>query len=131
MKKILIATDFSPAARNATDYGLRLAEAFQAAVVLMSAFEREPILVSETPLMLNSKIEKDIVRRRLEEEADNLMIEKPKSIGILAWEGPASRAIVEAAEEAGADLIVAGLVSEDKGIRKIFGSTFERGVPGQ
>lgn len=83
MKKIMIATDFSPAARNATDYALRLAEAFDAPVVLMAAYEQEPILVTETPLMLNSEIEKDLVQRRLEQEVDNLMTEKPKAIDIL------------------------------------------------
>lgn len=122
MKKILIATDFSPAARNATDYALRLAEFFHAAVILMSAFEQEPVMVSDSPMLLNSKIEKDIMERRLEEEVENLMTERPKAIDILAWEGAPSHAIVEAAEQAGADLIVTGMASEDKGVRKIFGS---------
>lgn len=35
----------------------------------------------------------------------------------------ASRAIVEAAEHSGADLIVVGMVGENKEVRKIFGST--------
>lgn len=123
MKKILIATDFSPAARNATDYALRLAEPFNAAVVLMSAYEQEPVLVTETPMMLNSKIEKDLAQRQLEQEVDNLMVEKPKAIDILVWKGSASHAIVEAAEHTGADLIVVGMTGERKKVRKIFGST--------
>jgi len=123
MKKIMIATDFSPAARNATDYALQLAEVFNATVVLMSAFEQQPILVTETPWMLNSEIEKDLVQRRLEQEVDNLMTEKPKAIDILVWKGTAGHAIVEAAEHTGADLIVVGMVREDKEMRKIFGST--------
>lgn len=122
MKKILIATDFSPAARNATDYALQLAEAFQAGVVLMSAFEEAPVMVADSMVALNTTVEKNMVQRQLEQEVDNLMTEKRKAIDILAWEGPASRAILDAAEQAGADLIVVGITAEEKGVRKIFGS---------
>ena len=66
MKKILIATDFSTAARNATDYALQLAAPFKAAVTLMKA---------------------------------------------------------AAAAAAGADLIVAGIIGNERTTRKIFGST--------
>lgn len=40
MKNILIATDLTPAARSASEYGMELAEAFNARVVLASAFEQ-------------------------------------------------------------------------------------------
>jgi nucleotide-binding universal stress UspA family protein len=93
MQKILIATDFSPAARNATDYALQLAAAFQAEVVLMSAFEEAPIMVADAMVVVNTPVQKGLVQRQLEEEVDNLMTDKPKAIDILAWEGSASRAI--------------------------------------
>jgi hypothetical protein len=47
MKNILIATDFSPAARDATQYGIKLAEALEARVTLVTAFEEIPIPVGE------------------------------------------------------------------------------------
>lgn len=123
MKKILIATDLSPAARNATDYALRLAEALQARVVLMSAYEQTPVMMPDALVALNIEEEQNLVQRQLQEEVDNLMIEKPEAIEIMTREGSATTAILKAAQDVGADLIVVGFTSEEKGSRKFFGST--------
>lgn len=47
MQTFLIATDFSAASRNATQYGIELARAFNARVILVSAYQlRNPFFLS-------------------------------------------------------------------------------------
>jgi hypothetical protein len=44
MKTILIATDFSPAARNASLYGVELANDLKAKIILFNAFDSRVLL---------------------------------------------------------------------------------------
>ncbi|HWB92844.1 MAG TPA: universal stress protein [Puia sp.] len=123
MKNILIATDFSPAARNATDYALRLAKALHGKVTLMSACREIPILTPDPAVILGNTDQREIVQHRLEQEVDNLMSEKPLAIDVRVEEGPTSLAVLEAASDASADLIVVGMTATAKGGRRVFGST--------
>ncbi|MDO6430351.1 universal stress protein [Flavitalea sp. BT771] len=122
MKTFLIATDFSPASRNAMQYGIELARAFNGRVVLTSAYEQVPVTVAE-PLVLVAPDMGAIVTQKLEAEADHLNIEKATPVEILAKEGQASHAILKAAAEVHADLIIAGMKGSGKATRKLLGST--------
>jgi nucleotide-binding universal stress UspA family protein len=123
MKNILIATDLSPAARNATDYALRLAEALHAKVTLMSAYEQLPILAVDSLALLTTGDVEGIAQQKLQQEVDNLTREKPLLVDILVREGSSTPAVLEAAEEIGADLIIVGITGTAKDNRKTFGST--------
>jgi len=123
MKKILIATDFSVAAQNATDYGVRLAQAVGATVILASAFEEVPVPVTDTPLIAVPEDLRGLVQRQLELEADSFPRERAVSVEVLPCEGPASTAILGAARSMNAELIIAGMKGSGKSLRKIFGST--------
>jgi nucleotide-binding universal stress UspA family protein len=123
MKKIVVATDLSPAAKNASAYGLGLAEAFDAKLILASAFEQVPIPITETPVILIPEDMRNVVRLRLEQEAKELAGDRRVTIEGLSCEGGATAAILRVARTQGADLIVAGIKGIGKGFKRTFGST--------
>jgi nucleotide-binding universal stress UspA family protein len=123
MKKILIATDFSPAARNAAEWGVKLAEAFDAQVILVSAFEQMPIPVTETPMILNAEDLRVVIQRDLDQEKEVLKGETPVSIEALACEGSSTPAMLRVARARRADWMVVGMKGDGKGLRQAFGST--------
>jgi nucleotide-binding universal stress UspA family protein len=53
MKTIIIPTDFSPTATNAMHYGIEMAKAVQASIVLFHAYQ-VPVSYSDTPVLLVS-----------------------------------------------------------------------------
>lgn len=53
MKTIIISTDFSPAATNAMNYGIDMAKAIKASVLLFHAYQ-VPVSISEMPIILTS-----------------------------------------------------------------------------
>ncbi|RYF85217.1 MAG: universal stress protein, partial [Chitinophagaceae bacterium] len=53
MKTIIVATDFSPAALNATNYACDMALAIKASVLLLHVYQL-PLAVSDTPIILLS-----------------------------------------------------------------------------
>ena len=122
MKNILIATDFSPAARDATQYGIRLAAAFDARVTLVTAFEEIPIPVEEAMNIITYDDMRTLAQRQLEEEKRQLGADTTIPIDTLLKKGPVVRTILAAAEETHADLIVVGMTGTEKEIRRSFGS---------
>lgn len=123
MQTILIATDFSPAARSAGYYGLQLAMAANAKLILTGAFEQVPIPVTETPLIAEPDDMQFHVQRQLGAEAAALTKDNPYPIECIACRGSASAAILRTAIVHKADLIVLGMKSSGKDIRRTFGST--------
>lgn len=123
MHTILIATDFSPAARSAAQYGLQLARAFNATLILAGAFEQVPIPVAETPLVADPEDMRFLVQRQLGTEAAALTPGEPFPIECIACQGSATSAILRTAKARGADLIVVGMKGNGKDVRRIFGST--------
>jgi nucleotide-binding universal stress UspA family protein len=123
MTTILVATDFSAAAHAATDYGLKLAEAFHARVVLATAWQQIPIPVSDTELVVSAPDVSSMVQRRLQEEVSLLHADTNLPVGILPIKGPTAKAIIRAAEETKADIILAGMKSSGVAGRHFFGST--------
>ncbi len=121
MKAILIATDFSPASRVASLYGVQLAKALDAKVILFNAYKVPP-----SQPALNAGISRyDIMMRsdsQLLNEA-NFLTPVHSLIEIMCDEGEAADAIVNAGNEKKIDFIIAGINGTGRDRRKIFGST--------
>ncbi len=122
MKTILVATDFSDAAHNASLYATELAKAFNARVVLFNAYDQVPVPVSEIPVLT---IEEMGIRaeRKLKNEKQLLTARNWLPIETLSKPGIASQSILQAVKEANADIIIAGMKNTGTAIRRFFGST--------
>jgi len=121
MKTILIATDFSKASRNASLYGVQLAKALNANIILFNAYKVPPPAPA-----LNASISRyDIMMqtdKQLLDEAD-FLDPKRAIIEIICDEGVAEDAIINIANEKKVDFIITGMKGSGKNFRKIFGST--------
>src|SRR6476619_2434958 len=121
MTTILIATDFSNASRNAALYGVELAKALDAKIILFNAYEiPQPapglgVSVSRYDIMMQTDT-------RLLKESD-FLDPKRELIEIMCDEGVAKDAIINTAKEKNADYIIAGMKGSGKTLKKIFGST--------
>jgi len=122
MKTILIATDFSPAERNASLYGIELANATNAKIILFNAFK-----VGASPL---SELKKNKLRyealmqsdKQLLDEA-NFLDPKHEIMDVICDEGGAYRSIMDVANEKKVDCIVVGRKGNGSTIKDLFGST--------
>jgi nucleotide-binding universal stress UspA family protein len=121
MKTILIATDFSKASRNASLYGIRLAQNIGAKIILFNAYA-----VPFPPSGLGVTVSRYTVMM----ETDKLLLEEaeildPKAtmIEILCDEGVPEDAIINIAKEKNVDLIISGMKGSGKTLKKLFGST--------
>lgn len=122
MKNILIATDFSPAARCATRYGIKLAAQLNAKVSLVSAYETLPIPVTDDPVILTVDDMQDVVMQQLTQEAELFALPESPHIDVYSREGATAKAILEVAKEWPADLIITGMKEHGKEFRRLFGS---------
>lgn len=123
---ILIATDSSEAARNATRYGLRLARTLHARVVLAGAYQQVPIPVTDAPVILTPADMRFRVDRQLQSEADRWADEEQVTVDLVSREGPTAKVILDVAKETGAGLIITGQKDRGNAVRKLFGSTVTR-----
>ncbi len=123
MKTILIATDFSQAAWSASVYGIALAKAFSARVILLSTYEQTPIPLVETPDIISFGDMQEFTRDRLEQEAKLLNSGNSVTIETVFRIGRAADAILATANEGKADFIIVGMKKNATGFRKLFGST--------
>ena len=122
MKTILIATDFSPASRNASLYGVELGKALDAKIILFSAYylpNRMPSLnvgISEFGIMKNTE-------DKLAQEV--LFLKKYSSlpIEIICDKGIPQSAIKDISIEKNVDFIVIGMKGAGQSFKKVFGST--------
>jgi nucleotide-binding universal stress UspA family protein len=122
MKNILIATDFSPAARCATRYGIKLAAQLNAKVSLVSAYEPLPIPVNEDPNIMTVDDMEDVVAAQLAEEAGMYALPGSPHIDVYSRKGATTAAVLEVAKEWHADLIITGMKEHGKEFRRLFGS---------
>jgi nucleotide-binding universal stress UspA family protein len=122
MKTILVATDFSNAAHNAVVYAAQLANAFNARLILFSAYEQARVPVSEIPVLTMEEMEVR-VQRQLEDEKQFLELPDKLNIETISRQGYAARCILEVVDEQQAEIVVAGMKNEDVFIRQVFGST--------
>ena len=121
MNTILIATDFSDASRNASVYGVRLAKALKAKILLFNTYK----IPTPAPGLSVSISGYDVMmqtdKRLLDEAA--LLDPDRQLIDISCDEGETAAAILNIANEKKADLIIAGMKGNGKNLKKIFGST--------
>ena len=122
MKRILVPTDFSDDARNASYYAARLAEKLQASIILLHAYML-PTPVSEVPyVMINAeemqKENEDIAIA----EAEKLKAAHKVSVNFVVRLGFPSDEIEAVIEDNQIDLVVMGMKGKGA-IEKIVGST--------
>jgi nucleotide-binding universal stress UspA family protein len=123
MKTILIATDFTPAARSAEGYALALTKALDCGLVMLTVYSQVPVTISNS-LTSVSVLDKDrVYRSRLDNEAAELDIDGVDTFSLIAREGPRVETILSVAYEVKADLIITGMKNSGKASRRIFGST--------
>jgi nucleotide-binding universal stress UspA family protein len=122
MKTILIATDFSTAARNATIYGFELARQMQAKVILFTAYQTQPTLPDSSLQITAAELQRNAYRKLLD-EAETIDPQRRVFLETECLNGPVNCSILAAALENKASYIVIGMKERGKEMRKYFGST--------
>jgi len=112
IKRILHASDFSPASRSALKVARDLAPALKAQLILCHAYEALPALGGETaiPSSLFSQLmtsAREGVTRQLEKLAKATRRDGIRVATVLV-EGPPATAVIRVAKRKGAQLIVVG-----------------------
>jgi nucleotide-binding universal stress UspA family protein len=127
MNKILVPTDYSDQAHNATDYAVKLAEKFNASILLFHAFH-VPVPTMESTIILSlDDIEQENEQRlrkeaaRVNSQYNNINVDAVCKVGF------AEEAIVTTSKEKGCDLIVMGS-SGASGIEEVLIGTNTAGV---
>ncbi len=121
MKTILIATDFSPASRNASIYGVEFARAIKAKIILFNAFT-----VPNPPPSINVSVSRYDIMMQIDKlllDEANLLDPGRKLIEILCDEGSPTDAIINLVNEKNVDFIIVGMKGAGESLKKIFGST--------
>lgn len=127
LKIILVPTDFSAASERALDYALALASKLEAKVFLLHTYELPIIGFPDGTLVPSA----EIVSRLLSEAERELAAcvakrkESGASIVTLLRQGDAREAILVAAEEISADLVVMGTHGRRGITRALIGSVAE------
>ena len=67
MKKIIVATDFSPSAMNAVNYAVDMASSIQADLILLHVYQ-VPVSYAEIPVAVNL----DDIQRNVEDELNKI-----------------------------------------------------------
>lgn len=121
MKTILVPTDFSYAAENASLYAVNLAKEINAKVILFHAFHL-PVPASEIPVMIFSEdeIQKDN-EAQLKKDAEYLMSQANVKVTYIARMGFALEEILE--EEENVDILVMGMKGASELGELLIGST--------
>jgi nucleotide-binding universal stress UspA family protein len=114
MDQILIATDFSPAAQSAVDYGVQLAAALGATATVIAAYQEIPVPVADTMSMtfIDTAAARDIVEQGLGRLQDRYEHENIPPIRTLAVKGSALASILSMAVELNAGMIITGMKDE-------------------
>lgn len=123
MKVILAATDFTPAAHNATVYAASLARVFNARLILYNAYQQILTPAVEAPVFISTEELKKYTEEKLTQEVSRLDPYSQLTIETACTEHTEAIGIEEAARRSKADIIVTGMKSQGKGIRRIIGST--------
>ena len=122
MKHILVPTDFSDDARNASRYAAKLAEKMQASITLLHAYML-PTPVSEVPyVMINAEEMQKENEEIAQAEADKLKTAFKVNVNYVVRLGFPSDEIEAVIEDSGIDLVVMGMKGKGA-LEKIMGST--------
>lgn len=122
MKKILIGTDFSSAARNASMYAVELAKHTKSEILLFHSYHL-PVPPTDYPVILNyDEIEEENILS-LQKEKDLLDPKGEINIRCISVFGFADDTIIEIEEEHKPDIIVMGMAAASKLNGFLLGST--------
>ncbi|MBX3251160.1 MAG: universal stress protein [Myxococcales bacterium] len=132
-KKIIVGTDLSDSSRTALETTAYYAKTFDADVVLVSVFDPTPfvapsVIPGPTDLLESAtrEIERSI-KDSLAQLRDELFADRPDRVELVALRHPApGDALVDLAEERGADLIVVASHGRTGIKRVLLGSVAER-----
>ena len=106
VRRILLATDLSPASEGATQQAIDLAHDLGASLLIVSVIDPE---LRGAP---GGRLERMDQRRAVREQAAQAVVLRGRQAGItvnfLVWEGEPGPAIVEAAQAEQVDMIVVG-----------------------
>lgn len=123
MNNILIATDFTLAARSAENYAIELARALNCGLAMLHVYSQVPVTVSNS-LTSVSALDKDrLYRRLLDNEAAGLDITGLQNLTLLTREGSRVDTILAVAAQLEANVIITGMKNSGKATRRVFGST--------
>ena len=123
MKTIFVATDFSDASRNASLYGVEMAKAFNARLVLFSAYQQMSVPANESTLLMASEDMRKVSQQLLEEEVKSIAAGKEIAVETYCKEGFTTDSILDTAREMKTDLLITGMKATGQGFRKVFGTT--------
>lgn len=123
MKNILVATDFTSAARCAEIYAAGLARALHCKLTLLSVYSQVPVTLSQSLTSVTTFDKDHYTHGRLDAEAALLDMGDAEHLVLMAREGSRVDTILAVAREVNADLIVTGMKFNGKRSRRIFGST--------
>ncbi|MEQ8323470.1 MAG: universal stress protein [Vicingaceae bacterium] len=129
MKKILIASDFSSNADSAIEYGLKLAQVFNAKVYLFNSFVTVPAIgidggpgvMSETVIHAGIESHREKMESILSDLSEDLT--KGLHIEIVIGDGDPVINICEYAKDQAIDLVLMGTKGESRLEEILFGST--------
>ncbi len=121
MKKILVATDFSNAGKNAARYAVQLSKVTHGEIVL---FNSNIPYLSINEGMVSGLIQNDKFANKEILEAEALALKNSTSVQIdfVASEGPAMQEILSIVESEDIDLVVVGMKESDALTGFVFGS---------
>jgi nucleotide-binding universal stress UspA family protein len=123
MKTILAAVDFTAASHNAALYATELAKTFNARLVLINVFQLIPVPLSDLIVSVTPDNPADQSAIELKEEAEMLDPTGIIDIETYSVQGRADQVIAEAVNKWQPDIVIAGMKKNNKGVRRLFGST--------
>ena len=125
IRRILLATDLSPASDGATAQAVELAGGLRAKLLLVSVIDPSTHLPGPGLARLDQ-------RRAARELAAQALVVKGRragvSVGFLVWEGEPGPAIIDAAESERVDLVVVGSRGRNRVERFVLGSVSDHVV---
>lgn len=130
IEKILVPVDFSPHSAKAVAVAVEFAKAFSAEIHLLHAYSLPVGVVGPYDYQIPANIlgeMRESAARRVDEEAEKVSSQGVKATGMIT-EGVPTQAIVEAAEQIGADLIVMGTRGHTGLKHVVLGSVAERTI---
>ena len=126
MRRILLATDLTPASDLATDWAFALAERNGADLLVMSVIDPHELRKES----LRTGLRWDQVRDRRQAAAQELVARRRPTVDVrfMVWTGEPGESIVSAADSEAADLIVVGTRGRGTIGRLLLGSVSEHVV---
>jgi nucleotide-binding universal stress UspA family protein len=124
LRRILLATDLSPATDLATEWAFELASRNDAALLVVSVIDPDDLVLPGGGF----RVRVDQVRDRREAVAQTL-VERGRQIGVkvdfLVWTGAPGESIVAAAEAERVDMVLVGAHTRGRLSRLVMGSVSE------